>query len=187
MSGDGTEVRDHRWRELMRAAQDGDNLAYGRLLSEILPLLRRVVARKWHSDADDIVQEILLSVHAVRHTYDPARAFVPWLMTIASRRIADAARRSYARAANETTVETMPETFDADETKNEQDRSDDQESVRHAMATLPEGQRQAVELLKLQGLSLEEASSVTGKSVSSLKVTVHRALKAMRQALEGKS
>jgi RNA polymerase sigma-70 factor (ECF subfamily) len=55
------------------------------------------------------------------------------------------------------------------------------------MATLPEGQRQAVELLKLQGLSLEEASSVTGKSVSSLKVTVHRALKAMRQALEGKS
>jgi RNA polymerase sigma-70 factor (ECF subfamily) len=81
----------------------------------------------------------------------------------------------------------MPETFDGDETKNEQDRSDDQESVRHAMATLPEGQRQAVELLKLQGLSLEEASSVTGKSVSSLKVTVHRALKAMRQALEGKS
>lgn len=184
---DGTDVRDQRWRELMRAAQDGDNAAYGRLLSEILPLLRRVVARKWRSDADDIVQEILLSVHAVRHTYDPARAFMPWLMTIASRRIADAARRSYARAANETTVETMPETFDGDETKNEQDRSDDQDSVRHAMAGLSEGQRQAVELLKLQGLSLEEASSVTGKSVSSLKVSVHRALKAMRQALEGKS
>jgi len=63
-------------------------------------------------DAGDIVQEILLSVHAVRHIYDPARAFMPWLMTITSRRMADAARRSYARAANETTVEVMPETFD---------------------------------------------------------------------------
>lgn len=186
MSGDNTEARNQRWRELMRAAQDGDNAAYSRLLSEILPLLRRVVARKWPGDADDIVQEILLSVHAVRHTYDPARAFMPWLMTIASRRIADAARRNYARAANETTVEIMPETFDGDETKTEQDRSDDQDSLRHAMTALPKGQRQAVELLKLQGLSLEEASSVTGKSVTSLKVTVHRALKAMRQALEGK-
>ena len=187
MDGDSAEARDTNWRALMRAAQDGDGAAYSRLLSEILPLLRRVAARKWPGEADGIVQEILLSVHAVRHTYDPARPFMPWLMTIASRRIADAARRSYARAANETTVEVMPETFDGDETKNEQDRSDDQDAIRHAMAALPEGQRQAVELLKLKGLSLEEASAATGKSVTALKVTVHRALKAMRQALEGKN
>jgi RNA polymerase sigma-70 factor (ECF subfamily) len=187
MDGDDAKMRDENWRTLMRTAQDGDSAAYARLLAEILPLLRRVAGRKWPGDADDIVQDILLSVHAVRHTYDPARPFMPWLMTIASRRIADAARRSYARAANETTVEVMPETFDGDGTKNEQERSDDQEAIRHAMAALPEGQRQAVELLKLKGLSLEEASAATGKSVASLKVTVHRALKAMREILEGKA
>jgi RNA polymerase sigma-70 factor (ECF subfamily) len=52
------------------------------------------------------------------------------------------------------------------------------------MATLPAGQRRAIELSKLQGLSLDEAAQVTGKSVGSLKVGVHRAIKAMRQALE---
>lgn len=188
MGDDSAEARDRNWRTLMRAAQDGNSAAYSRLLTEILPVLRRMVTRKWRAaqDVDDIVQEILLSVHAVRHTYDPARAFMPWLVTIAARRIADAARRGAARSANETTVATMPETFDVDETKNEQDRSDDQGAIAHAMSGLPRGQRQAVEFLKLKGLSLEEASAVTGKSVTALKVTMHRALKAMRKALEEK-
>ena len=106
MGGEEIRARDENWRALMRAAQDGSGAAYSHLLSEILPLLRRLVARKWRNsqDVDDIAQEILLSVHAVRHTYDPARAFMPWLMTIASRRIADAARRSSARMANETKI-----------------------------------------------------------------------------------
>lgn len=173
----------------MRAAQEGDNGAYSRLLSEILPLLRGYVRKKWRSpqDVEDIVQDILMSLHTVRHTYDPGRPFMPWLMTISSRRIADTARRLSSRAANETTVETMPETFSGDDTKSAQDTSDDQEAIRMALSTLPEGQRQAIELMKLQGLSLQEASDRTGKSVASLKVTVHRAVKAMRQALERKT
>ena len=173
----------------MRAAQDGDNVAYARLLSEILPMLRRVVAHKWPSapDVEDVVQEILLSVHSVRHTYDPARPFMPWLMTITTRRVFDAARRRTARSANETTVDVMPETFLGDGAKTKQEISDDQEAIRRAMARLPDGQREAVELTKLQGLSLHEASAVTGKSVASLKVSVHRAIKTMREMLERKS
>lgn len=178
--------REERWRQLMRAAQDGDNAAYAALLSEILPVLRRFVAYRWPSapDVEDIVQEVLLSVHTVRHTYDPARPFMPWLMTIAMRRTIDAARRRTARNANETTVDAMPETFSGDGTKNEQEISDDQEAIRRALAQLPDGQRQAVELMKVKGLSLLEASAVTGKSVASLKVSVHRGLKTMREVLK---
>jgi RNA polymerase sigma-70 factor (ECF subfamily) len=178
--------REERWRQLMRAAQDGDNAAYAALLSEILPVLRRFVAYRWPSapDVEDIVQEVLLSVHTVRHTYDPARPFMPWLMTIAMRRTIDAARRRTARNANETTVDAMPETFSGDDTKNEQETSDDQEAIRRALAQLPDGQRQAVELMKVRGLSLLEASAVTGKSVASLKVSVHRGLKTMREVLK---
>ena len=173
----------------MRAAQDGDNAAYARLLSEILPVLRRVVAHKWRSapDMEDVVQEILLSVHTVRHTYDPARPFMPWLMTIAIRRVYDAARRRTTRSANETTVELMPETFLGDRAKTEQETSDDQEAICRAMAQLPDGQREALELMKVRGLSLQETSVVTGKSVASLKVSVHRAMKAMREMLDQKS
>ncbi|WP_246720838.1 sigma-70 family RNA polymerase sigma factor [Methylocystis sp. H4A] len=178
--------REERWRQLMRAAQDGDTAAYAALLSEILPVLRRFVAYRWPSapDVEDIVQEVLLSVHTVRHTYDPARPFMPWLMTIAMRRTIDAARRRTARSANETTVDIMPETFSGNDTKNEQETSDDQEAIRRALAQLPDGQRQAVELMKVRGLSLQEASAVTGKSVASLKVSVHRGLKTMREVLK---
>lgn len=178
-------LRDHRWGAMMKAAQDGDNGAYSVLLTELLPVLRGTVAKRWRNrqDVEDIVQDILLSLHSVRHTYDPARPFMPWLMTIAMRRIADAARRLASRSANETTVEFMPETFSGDETKSSQETSDDQEAIRAALLALPDGQRQAVELMKLEGLSLREASGVTGKSVASLKVTVHRALKAMKQSL----
>ena len=182
-------AREQRWQALMRAAQDGDNVAYARLLSEILPMLRRVVANKWPSapDVEDVVQEILLSVHSVRHTYDPGRPFMPWLMTITTRRVFDAARRRTTRSANETTVDVMPETFLGDGAKTEQEISDDQETICRAVAQLPDGQREAVELMKLQGLSLHEASAVTGKSVASLKVSVHRAIKTMREMLERKS
>lgn len=182
-------ARDARWRAQMRAAQDGDQSAYGALLAEILPMLRVIVRRKWGSqqDVDDIVQDILLSLHGVRHTYDPGRPFLPWLLTITYRRIADAARRSTSRSSYETTVDVMPETFSADETKNEQDRSDDQAAMRQSVAGLTSGQREAIELTKVQGLSLKEASVVTGKSVASLKVNIHRAVKALRRSITTKT
>ena len=49
------------------------------------------------------------------------------------------------------------------------------------------GQREAIELTKVQGLSLKEASAVTGKSVASLKVNIHRAVKALRRSITTKT
>lgn len=188
-SSDDRAERDERWRLLMRLAQAGDTAAYSRFLSEILPVLRGTVHRRWRSpqDVEDIVQDILMSVHSVRHTFDPSRPIMPWLMTITARRIADAARRSSSRVANETTVETMPETFSGADTKSTQDTSDDQEAIQIALASLSDGQREAIQLMKLQGLSVQEAAERTGKSVPALKVTVHRAIKAMRASLQRKT
>jgi RNA polymerase sigma-70 factor (ECF subfamily) len=53
------------------------------------------------------------------------------------------------------------------------------------MEHLPLGQRQAVELLKLKELSLKEASKVSGMTVASLKVSMHRALKILRAEMAG--
>jgi RNA polymerase sigma-70 factor (ECF subfamily) len=184
--GDTSNDRESRWRALMASAQDGDHTAYGELLSDLFPVLRRFVLRRWPNahDTEDVVQEILVSIHTVRQTYDRRRPFTPWLMTIAARRVADAARSRYARGANETTVDVLPETFLGDGAKSQQEASDDREAIRRAMALLPDGQRRAIELIKIQGLSLEEAAQITGKSVGALKVGIHRAIKAMRQALE---
>lgn len=150
-----------------------------------MPLLRQQVRRTWRSpqDADDIVQDVLLSLHAVRHTYDPARPFVPWLLSITRRRIADAAQRSSIRFRREIAADVLPETFSGDRAKIEQETRDAQASIRQALAGLTTEQREAVELLKVQGLSLKEASAVTGRSVASLKAHVHRALKALRRSI----
>jgi len=174
------------WRQLMEAAQQGNSAAYEQLLSELLPMLRQLVRRRWRNanDVEDIVQDILMSLHGVRQTYDPRRPFMPWLMTIALRRIADAARRASARSKHETTVENMPETIEGHGAKSEVDHHINQDAIRHALSLLPESQRQAFELMKVQGLSLVEASVLTGKTVASLKVSVHRAIKAMRQTLK---
>src|SRR5947199_4985939 len=106
---------DNHFGELMKAAQDGDAAAYLRLLEEITPRLRQIVRAQRRflerEDIEDLVQEILLSVHAVRATYDPERPFVPWLLAITRNRLADAARRHARTTAHEIHVENLAVTF----------------------------------------------------------------------------
>ena len=71
-------------------------------------------------------------------------------------------------------------------TNPDQGHADDVEVVREAVRALPDGQRQAIELLKLQELSLKEAAVRSGTSVGALKVATHRAIGALRKALGAK-
>src|SRR6266704_917844 len=111
----GSRERDQRFALLMRAAQVGDREAYARLLHEVVPLLRRAVRRQRAllkpQDAEDLVQDMLLSLHQARRSYDPTRPFLPWLMAIVRNRVADGARRYISRSAHEVVVDQLPETF----------------------------------------------------------------------------
>jgi RNA polymerase sigma-70 factor (ECF subfamily) len=187
MGEDHDLAREQNWSRLMAAAQDGDRAAYDCLLREILPFLRGL-ARRWNRNpdrAEDVVQDVLLTLHRVRHTYDPARPFTHWLATLARRRAIDALRRRGRSENVEIFDEYAYETF-ADPAANKEMTARDQTSgLGAAIATLPEGQREAVELLKLREMSLIEASAVSGKSIGALKVNVHRAIKALRAQLKG--
>ena len=170
---------------LMRTAQEGDAAAYAQLLSAVTPILRRMAARRWtgSEEPDDLVQDTLLSLHQVRHTYDPGRPFMPWLMAIAYNRLADIQRRQVRRAKGEVAVDVLPETFSDDEPKEPIERMADSEELSRALATLPPRQRQVVEMLRLKEMSLKEASAASGMSIAALKVSMHRAMKAMRAIL----
>lgn len=182
------ENNDREWSALLASAQDGDGAAYARLLKGILPALRALVRRRVSDPdrAEDVVQEILLSLHRHRHTYDPARPFRPWLWTIAERRIADALRGHYRREVRETPIDPEIETL-ADDAANMPEKDHKplagSEGLRHAIARLPPKQRAAIELLKLREMTLKEASAVTGMSIPALKVTVHRAIRNLRGLL----
>ena len=178
----GTRAKDAAaWSVLMARAQDGDGLAYRRLLEEVTPYLRSLAARhcELSGETEDTVQDILLTLHAVRHTYDPSRPFGPWLLAIARRRIADRLRHLGRRAAAETTLEPRHETISAPG-PNLYALLSGRRGLREAIDKLPPGQRQAVLLLKLRGLSLREAASESGMSAAALKVASHRGLKALR-------
>lgn len=174
----------------MAAAQAGDRRAYERVLADSVALVR-VVARRHGvgTDAlDDVVQETLLTVHRVRHTYDPARSYDAWLSAIAGRRAIDVLRSQGRRGRRE-----LHDAFALDSHPDRDDASDDAERrqqahrLREAIAQLPPGQREAVEQLGLREQSLAEAAAQTGRHTGALKVNLHRALKALRGRLNGDS
>ena len=187
-SGDqpGTEAGSDReqWSTLMARAQSGERDAYRRLLTEITPYVRALVARHHREKADieDTTQDILLTVHTIRHTYDPARGFAPWLAAIARRRIIDRLRKQ-GRTRSRRRLEPRHETFEAP-AANREDSKWDPEALRQAVASLPSGQRQAITMLKLEEMSLKEASAKSGMSIASLKVATHRGVKALRNLLK---
>jgi RNA polymerase sigma-70 factor (ECF subfamily) len=178
---------DRALTSLMQAAQAGDAHAYAQLLDEIAPRLRRIVRGQRRflktEDIEDLVQDILLSLHAVRATYDPQRPFMPWLMAIMRNRLADGARRYTRRAAHEVLVETLPVTFSDEETNIDNDGYRDPEALRQSIRNLPAGQREAIEMLKLREMSLKEAAAASGTSIGALKVSVHRAMATLRKTL----
>lgn len=173
------------WSIYMARTQEGDGDAYRRLLEEITPYLRALAVRQIEnrSDVEDAVQDILLTIHTVRHTYDPARPFGPWLVTIANRRIVDKLRRQGRCSAHEAPPDPEHETLSTSET-NLQEEAMDASMLRDAVERLPAGQRDAIRMLKLEEMSLKEAAAASGISVAALKVATHRALKNLRKLID---
>ena len=170
----------------MRAAQAGDSDAYLQLLQHLTPRIRQIVGRRrgfaGRADVEDLVQDILLSLHAVRATYDPNRPFTPWLLAIIRSRLADGARRYARQTAREVHVDD-PVTFADRPTNTNHESFEAREVLEPALRSLPRGQREAIELLKLKELSLKEAAAASGLSIGALKVATHRAMIALRRTL----
>src|ERR1700704_5421044 len=156
VSDSGAPRGEDEWAGLMARAQEGDATAYRHVLSAIVPSLRALAAR-YHrepQDVEDSVQDILLTIHAIRHTYDPRRPLKPWLVAISRRRIFDRLRRQTRIRTRETFLTPEHETFAALEA-NLYEAEPDTGALRAAVARLPEAQRRAVTMLKIEEKSLK--------------------------------
>lgn len=169
----------------MAAAQDGDAAAYGRLLRSVAPVVRALGRRRGlePTTCEDLAQDVLMTVHRVRHTYDPARPFGPWLIAIAQRRLIDRLRSDTRRRRYETHDPDAVETFAAPAAKDGLEADEASAWLREAIAALPVKQREALELTKLREMSVAEAAARTGQTPGALKVNVHRALRALQARL----
>jgi RNA polymerase sigma-70 factor, ECF subfamily len=176
----------------MAAAQEGDRAAYERLLADILPALRDFARRRLGDDvaAEDVVQEVLLSVHRARRTYRPERPFEPWLFAIARNAITDFHR---ARARRKGREEALPEDDLLQVASSpapslavanaEDPRSELSPALDDALAKLPQAQREAVLMIHVEGLSVVEAALRARVSPGALRVRAHRGYRALRVLL----
>lgn len=173
----------------MTAAQAGDRAAYDALLRDCARLAEVMVRRQGipPDQVGDVVQDVLLAIHRARHTYDPGRPFDAWLSAIAKRRAIDALRRRGRQGTREVHAPVAYESH-ADPGHGPLGATEQAERakrLRESVSDLPERQREAVEQLVLQDRSLPEAAAATGRTTGALKVSLHRALRALQVTMRG--
>ena len=159
-------------------SQQGDKAAYAALLGAAQHWLARYYRRRvTPCQLDDLVQETLLSVHRKLASYDPARPFAPWLAAIARYRYIDHLRLIYRRAEDEldSTVHAAAPAEPAATARI---------SLERLFEALPAAQSRAIELVKISGLTISEASASTGQSESLIKVNIHRGIKRLAALIE---
>lgn len=163
---------------LMMGAQKGDKAAANVLLYEAGIWLERYFRRRVPPhQIDDLVQEVLIAIYNKRATWDPTRPFLPWLAAIARYRWVDHLRRVYRTESDEL--------YDDDAAQDsEEEVVLARVSLDRLFARLPAKQAQAIELVKIGGLSIEEAAERSGQSESLVKVNIHRGLKKLAALVE---
>jgi len=170
------------WSKLMVRIKAGDHGAYRRLLDEIGPLLYNYVRRRVFDSqlVGDVYQDMMLRFHKAHHTYEPHRPLGPWLFAVAQNAILDSLGKRRKFVEREIPMEFLPEPGHV----NGDGGLDDE--LYKALQNLPELNRKAVELLKLKGFSLEEASQQLNISVTALKARAHRGYLQLRDEMLGK-
>lgn len=174
--GDDVVDREARFKGLMLLGLDGDGRAWRILLSEVRPAIAAFLRRRLigcEADAEDLVQECLIAIHAKRATFDRAMAFTPWAYAIARYKLIDHLRRQGRRT-------TVP-LEDASVLLAEHTVEDGvvRRDLTRVLAILPARQRRLVEDVRIGGFSVAEAAARNGFTAGAAKVSVHRSMKAL--------
>jgi RNA polymerase sigma-70 factor (ECF subfamily) len=165
----------------MRAARRGDAAAYERLLAALAAAIRPTVRRRLArmglgtSETEDVVQEVLLAIHAKRHTWDEARPILPWVGAVARYKVVDAVRRlgrdrrRRVEAPVEDWADLIPDVGpDPDRTLADAER---------ALAGLSAREAGVVRAVALEGASMREAAGRLHLSEGAVRVALHRGLR----------
>jgi RNA polymerase sigma-70 factor (ECF subfamily) len=172
-------LEEQRWSAWMARALDGDREAYAKLMGELAVVIDAFVRARFGAPrasdfAEDCVQEALLALHRVRHSWDRRQPFRPWLFAVVRHKVIDLLRRDAVRR-------TEPEPAE-EPAAHSLDPSQRLDSAR-LLAALEPAYREALELTKLEGYSLEEAAARAGVSASAMKTRVHRAVRMLQKSL----
>jgi len=172
-----------RWKDLAIKAQVGDKRAYSELLSDVLPFIKLSITSKLadSSWADDIAQDVLISVHKSLHTYSADRPFKPWLNAIINFRRIDYLRKHYKAREVKELSQKNSEIFQPNVAF--QQSLSELGYIERAVSSLPLKQQKIFKMMKIQGYSAKEVADEMGMSVSAVKIASHRSVTKLKEIL----
>lgn len=171
-AANGETVREEASAELVRKVSAGEQEAFDELYRKYSPMVHGIVlARGRREDADDLVQEVFLSVFRKIDSLNDPDSLGAWIASIARRSVADA-----FRGARD--FEELPDELTAAPSEEIRARE-----VLAAIRSLPEAYSETLVLRLIEGMTGPEISDLTGLTHDSVRVNLHRGMKMLRKAL----
>ena len=174
-----TSSQENDWAVWMRAAMTGDAGAYRQLLVSLAPRLRAVARSRCRSlgaledEIEDLVQEVLLTIHLKRGTWDQSRPIGPWVAAITRNKLVDVLRR---RGRHITVpIEDFVDSLQAEDQAPELPARE----IDSLLARLRPQQREIVRSISLNGSTIRETADRLQMTEGAVRVTLHRALRTL--------
>lgn len=174
----------------MAAYQGGDAAAFEVLFRRLSPRVVALLTSLCRNSAlaQDLAQLTFLKVHRARDTYVRGASVQAWVFTIARRTFIDEWRKRNRSLETLSAEGTLPEReapahHAPDAVGTTRGAVEDLEGL---LGGMPAQQREALMLVKVEGLSMVEAAAVAGISVGAMKVRAHRAYEHLKRALGSK-
>ncbi|MEM6797744.1 MAG: sigma-70 family RNA polymerase sigma factor [Acidobacteriota bacterium] len=137
-------------------------------------------------DAEDVTQEVLIRLWNHRAQLEDART-LSWLLKVTRNACFDNLRRQKARTSRVRAAEDQEYLLEAAcDRPSPQDRaeaSDFSADLESALRRLPESYREILILREIEGMKYDEIAEITGRSLGSVKVYLHRGRKKLRDLL----
>jgi RNA polymerase sigma-70 factor (ECF subfamily) len=170
---------------MLAIRDDRDKVAFSRLFDHFAPRLKGFIIRAGapRAQAEDIVQDVMLTVWRKAHLFDPTRAQVSsWIYQIARNRQIDVIRKE---------ARPMPEALKAEDDGSEDPDAgevmaleQETDQLRAALEKLAPAQRELIERAYLGELSHSEIRDVTGLPLGTIKSRIRLGLERLRHELK---
>ena len=166
----------------MKAANRGDQASYARLLRGVTPIVRGIVRARGGAmgpeACEDIVQEVLLTIHLKRQTWREDAPFRPWLYAVTRHKVIDAFRARGSRI--DLPVDDYAEVLAAPEGPDPFESQD----MERVIDQLEPRAAEIVRAIGIEGASASDVGARLGMSEGAVRVALHRALKGLAHLRE---
>jgi len=166
---------------MLRKARNRDPESLAALCERFYPRLLKYMHYRVHpSVAEDLAADVLVRV--IRNIDSQTGSFVAWIYKIAANVVADHGRAKKVRREQPMDEQVLEKQAGAADVATDVGRHLD---IQDALGELTDDQEELVTLKFIQGLSNAEVGEVTGRKPEAVRALQFRALRSLRQILEG--